>query len=460
MKLSTVKSEGLSKEYKVVIPSAEIKPVYESRLAAYAKGFSMPGFRKGKVPAQHVKARYGSRAFQEAAESLIQKSQQEALEKEGVKVLGTPKISVEKMENETSDLEYKLSVDLVPEFPKLDLKAFSAEKMTVELSDKDVQEAIETQFKEFPMYKKAAAKQKAALGGAVQADIVFSVAGKLEKPTKDKRIELVEAHKEDKVISALVGVSAGDEMTIELDPIEEKGKKKAVECKVSVLAVLERSETKFDDTLAKEVGFESFDAMKEHTNTNMLRSAESKARACLKRALLDFVDLQSKFEVPFSMVEAELETILRQVKSEMTETEKKENPDSALKEEYLDIANRRVRLGLLLSDLGAAKKITVSNEEISQEIYRVAAQSGADVQKIVEYIKNNPAALNSIQAPIFEEKVVDSLIAEMKLPEKKVSMKDLDAHYDLVLSADMPESASDKKSVAKPKTATNKKEKA
>lgn len=463
MKLSTVKSEGLSREYKVVIPSKDIMPVYESRLAAYAKDFSMPGFRKGKVPSQHVKARYGYRVFQEAAESLIQKSQEEALEKEGVKVLGQPKISVDKMENEAADLEYTLSVDLVPEFPKLDLKAFKAKKMTVNLSDKDVQGAIETQFKDFPMYKKSSAK-KAVLGGAVQADLTFTVGGKAEKPSKDKRVELLEARKDDKIVKALVGVAVGAELTVDLDPIEEKGKKKDISCKIKVLELLERAETKFDDAFAKEVGFKSFDEMKKHTMSNMEKGVQSKSRACLKRELLDFIDTKAQFDVPSSMVDAELETILRQVKAEMTETEKKENPDDSLRKEYADIANRRVRLGLFLSDLGTQKKISVTNEELSQEIYRLAAQSGTDVKKIVEYVRNNPAALNSLQAPIFEERVVDLLLSEMKLEEEKVTLKALDKHYDEVLSADMPDQKDSKKSTEKkadkPKAAAKKKEKA
>lgn len=439
MKLSTVKSEGLSKEFKVVIPASEIKPVFEARLAAYAKGYSMPGFRKGKVPAQHVKARYGYRAFQEAAESLIDKTQRQALEQEKIKAITTPKISVSKLEDETKDIEYSLVVDIMPELPKLDLKDFKSEKMVVEVSDKEVQELIETQFKDFPMYKEAAAKTKASLGNAVRADVVFKVDGKSQKPTKGARIELVEAQKEDKIVSALVGVVAGDEKVIELDSIEEKGKKKTVQCVVTVSAVLEKTKVKFDDEFAQELGFKDYAALKEHTANSMKAGAEAKSRACLKRELLDYIDLHATFDVPSTMVEAELESILRQVKSELTETEKKETTDEKLREEYSEIANRRVRLGLLLSEIGTEKDIKISNQELSQEVYRIAAQTRTEVKTLVDYIKKNPAALNSIQAPLFEEKVVDALLSELKLKEKKVSLKDLDKHYDDVLSSDMPE---------------------
>lgn len=457
MKLSTVKSEGLSKEFKVVIPVSDIQPVFESKLAAYAKNFSMPGFRKGKVPAQHVKARYGYRAFQEAAESLIDKTQRQALEQEKIKALAAPKISVSKLENETTEIEYTLSVDVMPELPKLDLKNFKPEKLVPDVSEKDVQALIEEQFKDFPMYKDAAAKTKAALGAAVRADVVFKVDGKSQKPTKGARIELVEAQKDDKIVSALIGAVAGDEKNIAFDPIEEKGKKKNVECIITVLAVLEKTAVKFDDEFAKELGFEDFKALKEHTLKSMTGSAEAKSRACLKRELLDHIDLQAVFEVPSSMVEAELESILRQVKSELTETEKKETNDEALRKEYMEIANRRVRLGLLLSDIGNSKNITVSNQELSQELYRISAQTGTDVKKLVDYIKQNPAALNSIQAPLFEEKVVDALLSEMKLTEKKVSLKDLDKYYDDVLSSDMPEKdAAAEKKPAKEKSASKK----
>lgn len=439
MKLSAVKSEGLSKEFKVVIPASDIQPVFESKLAAYAKNFSMPGFRKGKVPAQHVKARYGYRAFQEAAESLIDKTQRQALEQEKIKALAAPKIAVSKLENETTDIEYTLSVDVMPDLPKLDLKGFKPEKLVAEVSDKDVQSLIEEQFKDFPMYKEADAKAKAALGNAVRADVVFTIDGKAQKPTKGARIELVEAQKDDKIVSALIGVVAGDEKVIPFDPIEEKGKKKNAECTISVLAVLEKTAVKFDDAFAKELGFEDYKALKEHTAKSVKASAESKSRACLKRELLDHIDLQAVFQVPSSMVEAELESILRQVKSELTETEKKENTDESLRKEYSEIANRRVRLGLLLSEIGNSKNITVSNEELSQELYRISAQTGTDVKRLVDYIKQNPAALNNIQAPLFEEKVIDALISEMKLSEKKVSLKDLDKYYDDVLSSDMPD---------------------
>lgn len=439
MKLSTVKSEGLSKEFKVVIPASEVKPVYEARLSAYAKGFSMPGFRKGKVPAQHVKARYGYRAFQEAAESLIDKTQRQALEQEKIKAITTPKISVSKLEDETKDIEYSMVVDVMPDLPKLDLKGFKSDKMVVDVSDKEAQELIESQFKDFPMYKEAEAKAKAALGSAVRADVVFKIDGKAQKPTKGARIELVEAQKDDKIVSALIGAVAGEEKVIALDSLEEKGKKKTVECIVSVLAVLEKTAVKFDDDFAVELGVKDYAALKEQTIKSMKAGAEAKSRACLKRELLDYIDLHATFEVPSSMVEAELESILRQVKSELTETEKKETNDEKLREEYLDIANRRVRLGLLLSEIGAEKDIKISNEELSQELYRIAAQTRTEVQTLVDYIKKNPAALNSIQAPLFEEKVVDTLLSEMTLTEKNLSLADLDKHYDSVLSSDMPE---------------------
>lgn len=459
MKLSTVKSEGLSKEFKVVIPASDIKPVFESKLAGYAKNFSMPGFRKGKVPAQHVKARYGYRAFQEAAEALIEKTQRQALEQEKIKALTTPKISVSKLENESVDIEYTLTVDMMPDLPKLELKGFKAEKMVADISDKDVQGLIEEQFKNFPMYKDAGAKAKAALGGAVRADVVFHIDGKAQKPTKDARIELIEAQKDDKIVAALVGVAAGETKTIAFDPLEEKGKKKNVECVISISAVLEKTAVTFNDELAKELGFEDFKALKEHTLKNLTASAASKSRACLKRELLDYIDVQATFEVPSAMVNAELDTIVRQVKSELTETEKKETNDESLRAEYIDIANRRVRLGLLLSEIGNSKNITISNQELSQEVYRIAAQTGTDVKKLVDYIKENPAALNSIQAPLFEEKVVDVLLEELKLAEKKVSLKDLDKHYDAVLSADMPEKSQDKeKKVTKAKTSSKKEE--
>lgn len=439
MKLSAVKSEGLSKEFKVVIPASDIKPVFESKLAAYAKNFSMPGFRKGKVPAQHVKARYGYRAFQEAAESLIEKTQRQALEQEKIKALAAPKISVTKLESETSDIEYTLFVETMPDLPTLDLKNFKPEKLVVDVSDKEVQSLIEERFKDFPMYKDADATTKAAIGNAVRANVVFKIDGKTQKPTEGARIELLEAQKEDKIVAALVGAVAGSEVNIPFDSIEEKGKKKNVECTISVVAVLEKTTVKFDDEFAKELGFEDYKALKDHTLKNVMADAESKSRACLKRRLLDYIDLQAIFQVPSSMVEAELESILRQVKSELTETEKKENTEESLRKEYSEIANRRVRLGLLLSEIGNAKNITISNEELSQELYRIAAQTGADIKRLVDYIKQNPAALNNIQAPLFEEKVIDALISEMKLTEKKVSLKDLDKHYDDVLSSDMPE---------------------
>jgi trigger factor len=459
MKLSTVKSEGLSKEFKVIIPASDIKPVFESKLAAYAKNFSMPGFRKGKVPAQHVKARYGYRAFQEAAEALIEKTQRQALEQEKIKALTSPKISVSKLEDESVDIEYTLTVDMMPVLPKLDLKGFKSEKLVATISDKEVQDLLTEQFKDFPMYKEAGEKAKASLGGAVRADVVFHIDGKAQKPTKDARIELVEAQKDDKIVSALIGITAGDQKTISLDPIEEKGKTKKVECIVSVSAILAKTPVKFDDAFAKELGFETFVAFKEHTLKNLTAGAEAKSRACLKRGLLDYIDLQAVFDVPQSMIEAELENILRQVKSELTETEKKETNDEKLRKEYMGIANRRVRLGLLLSEIGNEKNIKISNQELSQEIYRIATQTRTEVKKLVDYIKDNPAALNSIQAPLFEEKVVDALLSELKLSEKKVSLKDLDRHYDDVLSADMPEKGkteTKEKKVSKAKVSSKK----
>lgn len=460
MKLSTVKSEGLNREFKVVIPADDIKPVFEGKLAAYAKNFSMPGFRKGKVPAQHVKARYGHRAFQETAEQLIQETQKKALAQEKITAVATPKISVDKLESETSDIEYTLTVDVMPDMPSVDFKNFKAEKLLTEVTDKDVDAFIKEQFKEFPMYAPAAKTKKAELGGAVRANAEFTIAGKKQKPSEGIRIELTESQKDDKIIAGLVGVKAGEEKVLELDPIDEKGKKKSVECRVEVLEVLEKATNKFDDAFAKEIGFESFAKLQEATRTNIEKSSESKSRACLKREMLDFVDVSAQFEVPASMVEAELDTILRQVKADMLEAEKQEADDAALREEYKDIANRRVRLGLILSNIGNERKVTVSNQELSQEIYRIAQQTGSDIKQLVDYVQKNPSALNSIQAPLFEEKVVDALLSELKLKEKKVSLKDLDKHYDDVLNADMPDEKKEKAAPKKAKATKAKTEKA
>lgn len=438
MKINQVKSEGLSRTFEVVITDKDIKPVFEKKLQDHGKNLSIHGFRKGKVPIHILKAHRGQQAFHDAAEWLIYNSRQKALEQEKIVPAAEPKITVSKLSDETSNIEYTMVLDVMPELPKLDFTKLSLEKLVADLKDKDVLDRLKERLGDYPVYKTAAKTKKAEMECALKVDIQFEINDKKDKKSEGVRIDLREEVKEDPIVKAAVGKVVGDNFEADISSPDDA--KRKVIAKVKVLEVLERIETKMDDALAKEIGFEDFKTLEKVTMDGLKREAEMKSRACLKRQVLDFIDTSAQFPVPEGMQKSELDNIIQQVKADMhMHAEKEEFDEESFREEYASIADRRVRLGLVISEYGQENKIEISNKELSEEIYRLAAQNRANPDDYIKAMRRNPALLQSVRAPIYEDKVVDSVLAtKVKLKDKKVSLAELEKIYDEVLTQDAP----------------------
>lgn len=438
MKISQVKSEGLTRTFEVVITDKDIKPVFEKKLQDHGKNLSIHGFRKGKVPIHILKAHRGQQAFHDAAEWLIYSSKQQALDQEKIVPAAEPKITVSKLSDESSNIEYTMVLDVMPELPKLDFSSLNLEKMVADVQDKDVLDRLKERLKDYPVYKAAAKTKKAEMGCALKVDIQFEIDGKKDKKSEGVRLELREEVKEDPIVKAAIGKAIGDTFDANISSPDDA--KRKVIAKVTVLEVLERVETKMDDTLAKEIGFEDFKTLEKVTMGGLKREADMKSRACLKRQVLDFIDTKAQFAVPEGMLKSELDNIIQQVKADMhMHAQKEEFDEEAFRKEYADIANRRVRLGLVISEYGRENKIEITNQELSEEIYRLAAQNRANPDDYIKAMRRNPALLQSVRAPIYEDKVVDSVLAtRVKLKDKKISLSELDKVYDEILMQDAP----------------------
>jgi trigger factor len=463
MRINTVRSEGLVRELQVTIPVEDIRPVYESKLAELSKDFSLPGFRKGKAPAAQVKQRFGVRAFHDAANYLIQHTQQLALESNDFDFLGTPKVTVDKFTDEGAEIEYSMVVNLKPEMPAVDFSKFKTKKLVAKVTDADVTKHIEEAFANYPHFESEDSGAKAKLDDALMADVQFIVNGKAEDVQKNSKIRLSKEDKDDILVKGLVGIKAGEERTVKLDNIVRKDQVTSAECKVKAHSVLAPKKVKFDDEFAKEIGYEDLANMRSKYEEHLKNELNGLTNSCLKRELLDYIDQHAKFDVPEDLVHQELHSIAHQVtgaqvKENMTDEEHAALHSPEFDAEYSPVANRRVRLGLMLSEIGKKRNVVVTQEEIRAEIFKLAMQTGTPVEQIVAQINKNPNLLPTIQAPLFEDKVVQSIIEEVNLAETSVSVAELKAHLETVMDQDLPADIGSKKK-AEPKKGTPKKKK-
>jgi trigger factor len=461
MKFNVTRSEGLVREVSVIIPVEDIRPVYSSKLTELSKDLSIPGFRKGKAPASQVEKRFGTRAFHDAANYLIQHTQQLIVDQEKYDFLGNPKINVSKFSDQNSEIEYSIVFNLKPDMPEVDFSKFKSEKYVVDVSDKEVVSFMEDLFKEYPRFEKEDNGKAAKLGNAVKADVEFIIDGKSQGVQKDTTVRLNKNDEKDLVVTSIIGMKAGEEKTIDLTSSLDEGKAKSAECRVKILAVLDSKKVVLDDEFAKELGVEDLTKLKEAYEARLKEEAEGLSHNSLKRELLDYIDQHAQFDVPEDLVHSELHSIAHQIRHEsgmpaVSDENHDELHSPEFEAEYKPVANRRVRLGLMISDIGAKRKVSVSQQELQQEIYRIAVATNTPVEQMFNHVRKNPDLLPGIQAPIFENKVILSISSELKLPEKKVSLEEMRKHAEEVLDQDMPESEKSEKTSSKKKKAAEK----
>ena len=466
MQITETKSEGLSREYIINLPADEIEEKVTHKLLEIQRTAQIPGFRPGKVPVPVLRKRFGQSVLGEVLERAVGDSSQQALTEKGVRPAMQPKIEITSYEDGT-DLEYTMEVEALPEIEVGDFSKIKLDRITPQAEEEEIHEALKNIAKTHQTSEPIKGKRKSVIGDIVVVDFVGSVDGE-EFPggkAEDYQLELGSGNFIPGFEEQLVGVAAETELEVKVTFPENYGAtelagKEAVFI-VKLKEIRETTPATIDDELAKKSGMENLEKLKQSVSEEHARQYSSLARMRAKRLLLDELFNTHTFEVPAKMVDQEFETIWNQYKEQekkpTEDTEPKvsqaeEKPNAKQEKEFREIAERRVRLGLLLAEIGRQNDIQIGQEEINRAIMEEARNYPGQEQKVLEFYKENPQALERVTAPLYEEKVVDFILELADVTDKKVTVKDFMAILD-------KDNASDKKSERLPEKTAKKKSK-
>jgi trigger factor len=443
MQVTETLSEGLKREFKVVVPAAELDAKVNVRLDEMKDRVRINGFRPGKVPVAHLKRMYGRSAMAEVIEATVRDTNNQIVTERGYKLASDPKVTlpteqaaVEKLIAGESDLDYTMAVEIVPKIELANFKDLKLTKLTSEVADSEIDEGIARIAEQSKPYTPRPAGEKAAKDDRVTISYVGTIDGvAFEGGTGENAQVLIGSNTfipgfEDQ----LIGISAGETRTLKVTFPASYGKKelagKAAEFVVTAKSIEVPGQVATDsEEFAKSLGLESIAKLREAVKTRVTQEHESMSRQKLKRALLDQLDKSHKFEPPPTMVEEEFERVWKSVQQEL-ERESKTFADEGTTEdkakaEYRAIAERRVRLGLVLAEIGEKNNIAVTEDELNRAVMDQVRQFPGQEQRIYDYFRQNPQAIAGLRAPIYEEKVVDFLLELAEVTENKVVREEL-----------------------------------
>ncbi len=430
MEITELSAAGLKRQFKIVLPAGELSAKVDERLAELSQTASMPGFRPGKVPTSLLKKQYGQALYGEALEAAVNASTAKAIEDRGLKPALQPKVDLKTLE-EGKDVEFEVAIEVLPEIGKLDFSGVELERLKATVPDKDVDEALDRIAKANREQKPVDPPRAAQKGDAVKLDFVGSVDG-VEFPggtAADYTVELGSNSFipgfEDQLVGAEVGKPIDVNVTFpaEYGAAELAGKAAVFKC--TIKEVLEYVDKPADDELAKKNNFENLEAMRKAVSERIGQDYSQISRSLVKRKLLDKLADAHKFEVPEGLVEGEFQAIWNRVEEAKKAGEKVEEDEEKLRKDYREIAERRVRLGLLLADVGRSNSIDVTPEEINQAVMREAMKYQGQERQVLEFYSKNAELKEQLRAPIFEEKTVDFILELAKVTDKAVSPDEL-----------------------------------
>jgi trigger factor len=480
MQVTETSVEGLKREFRVVVPAGELEEKVTNRLGEIGRTIQLRGFRPGKVPMQILRQRFGTSVLGEVLESTLQGTSAEAIRERSLRPALPPKVDVVSF-SEGTDLEYKMSLEVLPDIPAPNFAELGIERLVVEVPDQDVERAIERIAEQ---QRKTEIAERPAENDDIIVIDVEGRTGEEEIPGasgKDRQITLGSGGFIPGFEEQLIGACAGEHRTVRVTFPQDYGVadfagKEAV-FEVDVKEVRHRLPIIIDDELGKAVGLESLDELRQEVRQQMQRDYQGAARLRLKRTLLDKLAQGYDFAVPPGMVELEFDNIWRQHDAERERTtpppegagsaaggssgepmpvemaadavtagptpiepdhesgngeaqsggqpHQSSEDEDALKADYRRIAERRVRLGLLLAEVGRSNNITVTQDELNQAITREARRHPGYERQVLDFYRQNPEAVVHLRAPIFEDKVVDFIVELAKVEERKISPQDL-----------------------------------
>ena len=433
MQVNETLNEGLKRGYAITVTAAELEAKVNEKLAEAQPEVEMKGFRKGKVPMALLKKQFGQKVMGEAMQESIDGAMQEHFEKSGDRPAMQPDV---KMANEDwkegDDVEVTMTYEALPEIPEVDLTSITLDKMVVKADDAAVDEALANLAETAQDFEAREEGAKAEDGDQITFDFLGKVDGEAFEGGAAEDYPLVLGSNSfiPGFEEQLVGVVAGDEKDVTVSFPEDyqaphlAGKEAVFECKVK--EVKKPVAAKIDDELAKKFGAEDLAALKSQIAERLEAEYTGASRAVMKRGLLDELDKLVSFDLPPSLVEAEAGQIAHQLWHEDNpEVEGHDHPEIETTDEHKKLAERRVRLGLLLAELGQKAEVQVTDAEMTQAIMNQARQYPGQERQFFEFVQQNQQMQQQMRAPLFEDKVVDHVFEQATLNEKEVSKEDL-----------------------------------
>ena len=442
MQVTQTLADGLKREFKVVVPAADIASRTDAQLEDMKGKVRVNGFRPGKVPVAHLRRLYGRSVTADVVNNFVGEANRKIVDDNQIKLAMEPKLDfgaddegVTQVLDGKADLAWTVAVEVLPTFEVGDISGIKITKPVADVADEEVQSRLEDLARRNVTYADKKAKSKAENRDRVIVDFVGKIdgvefeGGKGEDISVDLGSNTFIPGFEDQ----LIGVTAGQEKTIEVkfptNYASDTLAGKDATFDVKVKAVQAAGELVVDDELAKSVGLESLDKLKEVIKTSIEGEYNNVSRSKVKRQLLDALDAKYSFDLPPTLFQQEFDNVWLQVEREMQQTgrtfEQENTTEEAAKEDYRKIAARRVRLGLVLAEIGESNKIQVTDEEATRAVIERARQFPGQERQIWEFYTKNPQAIAELRAPIFEDKVVDHILSLADVTENKVSKEDL-----------------------------------
>jgi trigger factor len=442
MQVTETLSDGLKREFKVVVPASELDAKVNERLDELKDRVRINGFRPGKVPVTHLKRVYGRSAMAEVIEATVRDTNNQIVNERGFKLAAEPKVTlpteegaVERLIEGKSDLAYDLAVEIVPPIELANFKDIKLTRLAADVTDAEVDEGVGRIAEQNRPYAAKAAGEKVAKDDRVTVNFTGSIDGKpFEGGTGDDIVVMIGSNTfipgfEDQLVGMGAGETRNVKVTFPLNYGNEALAGKAAEFVVTAKSIEAPGTVTIDDAFAKGLGLDSLAKLRDTIKDRIAREHTGASRQKVKRALLDELDARHKFEPPPTLVQEEFKRVWQSVLDELAAEKKtfadEDTTEEKAKAEYEAIAARRVRLGLVLAEIGEKNKITVTEDELSRAVMEQARQFAGQEQRVWDYYRQNPQAVASLRAPIYEEKVVDFLLELAQVSEKKVSREEL-----------------------------------
>ena len=442
MQVTETLSEGLKHEFQISVPASDLDAKADARLVDLKSKVRLNGFRPGKVPVSHLKKVYGRSVMAETIDQTIRDTNTQIFTERGFRLASEPKITmpteakeVEELLAGKADLTYTVAIEVVPTIKLADFKSFAIEKPVAEVSDADVNEAIQRIADQNRAYAAKVEGAKAESGDRVTINFKGTINGTPFEGGTGEGIQVVIGAGqfipgfEDQLTGIGVGETRTLRVTFPKNYASEKLAGQPAEFETTATQIEAPQANEINDDFAKSLGLESLDKLKEAARERLAVEFAGATRQRVKRTLLDRLDESHKFEAPPTLIDEEFNLMWGSIKAEMESSGKtfadEDTTEEAARDEYRKIADRRVRLGLVLSEIGEKNKITVTDDEVSRAVIERARQMPGREKEVWDYYRKNAGALAQLRAPLFEDKVVDFILELANVTEKKVTREEL-----------------------------------